>query len=323
MQWPLREFTAQWDRTISIFIEIISLKNLPLVEGPQLILPVSSMEFLVCKPPKSPHSNSNWWSQYIYSLTLWVSGLLPFSPASSWRSLLYSGRLRIPHPSTWSWLNMENLYSTKLKRCLSVHFVGWWVPVQRFHEDSLNLEALWISNILIHPVLQNHLQFKDKKKKAYFLLQNPVSTPSIPSPIYYLCLFLKHLHLGKSLVTYTIDVAFWENYFHRLKELQGEGCLPWFQHYSWLASEESHADGQNDSPAFGEWVALLSGALWSISLFLPLSVLTIPSSKGHAEWSEEWHLHQTTSAFTPKSKLQWHLNCTALSWIPSSPVSFH
>ena len=168
MQWPLREFTAQWDRTISIFIEIISLKNLPLVEGPQLILPVSSMEFLVCKPPKSPHSNSNWWSQYIYSLTLWVSGLLPFSPASSWRSLLYSGRLRIPHPSTWSWLNMENLYSTKLKRCLSVHFVGWWVPVQRFHEDSLNLEALWISNILIHPVLQNHLQFKDKKKKSLF-----------------------------------------------------------------------------------------------------------------------------------------------------------
>ena len=40
--------------------------------------------------------------------------------------------------------------------------------------------------------------------------------------------------------------------FNRLKELQGEGCLPWFQHYSWLASEESHADGQNDSPAFGE-----------------------------------------------------------------------
>lgn len=162
-----------------------------------------------------------------------------------------------------------------------------------------------------------------KKKPAYCLLQNPVSTPSIPSPIYYLCLFLKHLHLGKSLVTYTIDVAFWENYFHRLKELQGEGCLPWFQHYSWLASEESHDDEQNDSPAFGEWVALLSGTLWSISLLLPLSVLTIPSSKGHAEWSEEWHLHQTTSAFTLKSKLQWHLNCTALSWIPSSPVSFH
>ena len=151
---------------------------------------------------------------------------------------------------------------------------------------SLNLEAPWISNILIQTILQNHLQLK--KKKAYCLLQNPISTSSMPSPIYYLCLFLKHLHLGKSLVTYTIDVAFRENYFHRL----WKSCLPWFQHYSWLASEESHDDGQNDFPAFGEWVALLSGALWSISLLLPLSVLTIPSSKGHAEWSEEWHIRQ-------------------------------
>lgn len=51
----------QNNKCISVFIEIISLKNLPLVEGPQLILPVSSMEFLVCKPPQSPHSKcSNW-----------------------------------------------------------------------------------------------------------------------------------------------------------------------------------------------------------------------------------------------------------------------
>lgn len=68
---------------------------------------------------------------------------------------------------------------------------------------------------------------KKKKKKAYCLLQNPVSTPSIPSPISYLCQFLKHLHLGKSLVTYTIDVAF-QNYFHRLKELQGKAVCPGF-----------------------------------------------------------------------------------------------
>lgn len=50
-------------------------------------------------------------------------------------------------------------------------------------------------------------------KKAYCLLQNPIS---ILSSIYYLCLFLKHPPLGKSLVTYTIDAVFWENYFHRL-----------------------------------------------------------------------------------------------------------
>ena len=215
---------------------------------------------------------------------------------------------------------MENLYSTKLKRCLSVYFVGWWVPVQRFHEDSLNLEALWISNILIHPVLQNHLQLKKKKSllsasKSCFnsfnsfshLLSLPISQTStlrkITGNLHNRCSFLE--------------------LFSQTERAAGEGCLPWFQHYSWLASEENHADGQNDSPAFGEWVALLSGPLWSISLLLPLSVLTIPSSKGHAEWSEEWHLHQTTSAFTLKSKLQWHLNCTALSWIPSSPVSLH
>ena len=185
---------------------------------------------------------------------------------------------------------MENLYSTKLKRCLSVHFVGWWVPVQRFHEDSLDLQSEFGGPMNFKYPHSDHPPKPPaiKKKKAYCLLQNPISTSSMPSPIYYLCLFLKHLHLGKSLVTYTIDVAFRENYFHRL----WKSCLPWFQHYSWLASEESHDDGQNDFPAFGEWVALLSGALWSISLLLPLSVLTIPSSKGHAEWSEEWHIRQ-------------------------------
>ena len=95
---------------------------------------------------------------------------------------------------------------------------------------SLNLEAPWISNILIQTILQNHLQLKKKKKKkAYCLLQNPISTSSIPSPIYYLCLFLKHLHLGKSLVTYTIDVAFWENYFHRLwKSCRRKSVCPGF-----------------------------------------------------------------------------------------------
>ena len=128
---------------------------------------------------------------------------------------------------------MENLYFTKLKRCLSVHFVGWWAPVQRFHEDSLNLQSEFGGPMNFKYPHSDHPPkppaIKKKKKKAYCLLQNPISTSSIPSPIYYLCLFLKHLHLGKSLVTYTIDVAFWENYFHRLwKSCRRKSVCPGF-----------------------------------------------------------------------------------------------
>lgn len=190
---------------------------------------------------------------------------------------------------------MENLYSTKLKGAyLSILLVDEF-QYKDFMRTvwiySLNLEAPWISNILIQTILQNHLQLKKKKSllsasKSHFnffnsfshLLSLPVSQTStlrkITGNLYNRCSFPGEL------------------FSQTLKELQEEGCLPWFQHYSWLASEESHDDGQNDSPAFGEWVALLSGALWSISLLLPLSVLTIPSSKGHVEWSEEWHIRQ-------------------------------
>lgn len=81
----------------------------------------------------------------------------------------------------------------------------------------------------------------------------------------------------------------------------GEGCLPCFQHYSWLTSEERHGDGPNDSPAFCERAARLSGALWSIAMLLPLSVFTVPFQR--ACWVK-WGVTLASDNFSIPTKIK-------------------
>lgn len=69
-----------------------------------------------------------------------LPGFLPFPLASAWRPFFFLaqfGELRIPHPIHWSWA--WKTVSNKLQKCKSAHFVSWWVPVQIFPEDGLNL----------------------------------------------------------------------------------------------------------------------------------------------------------------------------------------
>lgn len=68
---------------------------------------------------------------------------------------------------------------------------------------------------------------------VYF--KNPISVLSIPSSIYYLCLFFKYPHLWKSLAIYKVDSVFWEKSLPRYQELRGWGWGwggGWFQQCS-------------------------------------------------------------------------------------------